>query len=179
MWAPWEKALLWPAATLTFFLFLFEFPAKSAARRITCNYCYNADKMDDCFYSQRKCEHKQICFVDTSKVTFASGTDQERTSYMYKMGCAYSSICKDGVSYGPGPNGYSRIVRQCCCSPRCTEGDGSGKGKYDLCPWAMPNATDVSNDADRLLRTDDWLMAWTAIPTTLSFIWGLFTYIFS
>ena len=165
-------------AVLGLFYFLSELPRPGLA--LQCNYCYNADKMEDCFYSKRTCESKQICFVDTSKVTYSAGTAKERTAYMYKMGCAYSSLCKDGISYGPGPHGYSRIVRQCCCTEKCTKGDGSGKGKYDICPWAMPNATDVSNDATTsTLSSDHWWKAWTAIPAILSFVWGVVSYLTS
>ena len=153
------------------------------ALAIICNYCYNADSIADCLLTSRKCESTQVCFVDTSKVTYDSAGKNPRTVKMFKMGCAYSSLCKDGVSYGPGPYGYSRIVRQCCCTDRCTQGDGSGQGSYEKCPWAVPNATPVPNNGRASQKLDDsldhWWTAWTVIPTTLSFIWGVINFLTS
>ncbi len=62
----------------------------------------------------------------------------------YRMGCAATITCRDGVSYGPGPYGYSTTFRQCCCSDLCIEPDGVGKGRYDHCPNAFDNVTDVA-----------------------------------
>ncbi len=113
---------------------------------LRCNYCFNADLERDCLYSSQECVYGQVCAKDATELTYTIGPDrmQQKTVWQYRMGCAATITCKDGVTFGPGPYGYSRVYRQCCCSDLCTEPDGVGKERYDHCPNAFDNVTDVA-----------------------------------
>ena len=124
--------------------------ADANVRGILCNYCFNADRVEDCTRSARRCQPGDVCFIDESKITYnPSGMQNEksqRTVYMFKMGCTFHGMCKDGISYGPGPLGYSNIKRQCCCSDRCLKTDGVGDGNYEHCSSPVANLT-ITDDA--------------------------------
>ena len=110
---------------------------------LKCNYCFNADLKRDCMYSTQECVYGQVCAIDSTELTYTIGTKREveKTVMQYKMGCAATITCRDGVSYGPGPYGYSKIYRKCCCSDLCIYADGVGKGVYTDCPNAFDNIT--------------------------------------
>ncbi len=114
---------------------------------LECNYCFNADLVQDCYYTSQECIFGEVCALDSTELTYTIGADRRRTKtvWQYKMGCASTITCRDGASYGPGPYGYSKIHRQCCCTDLCTEPDGVGKGRYDHCPNAFDNQTDSSS----------------------------------
>ena len=86
---------------------------------------------------------------DATRLIYTIGTyrDHKKTVWQYKMGCAPTITCRDGVSYGPGPYGYTKIYRQCCCSDLCIEPDGVGKGRYDHCPNAFDNITNRASSS--------------------------------
>ena len=110
---------------------------------LKCNYCFNADEKRDCMYSTQDCVFGQVCAIDTIELTYTIGAkrDTEKTVKQYKMGCAATITCKDDVTYGPGPYGYSKIYRKCCCSDLCIRPDGVGRGMYEHCPNAFDNQT--------------------------------------
>ncbi len=114
------------------------------ADALRCNYCFNADLKSDCMYSAQECNYGQVCVIDSTNLTYVIGAKRaiKKTVWQYKMGCAPTITCRDGVSYGPGPYGYSKIYRKCCCSDLCMEPDGVGKGKFSDCPNAFDNVTD-------------------------------------
>ena len=113
------------------------------AEALKCNYCFNADLKRDCMYSTQDCVFGQVCAIDSTELTYTIGAKRniEKTVMQYKMGCAATITCRDGVSYGPGPYGYSKIHRKCCCSDLCIEADGTGKGIFTDCPNAFDNVT--------------------------------------
>lgn len=135
---------------------------------LLCNQCFNADKPVDCKRTGKLCRPGQICFVDANAIKYEEGSVRERTLFMYKMGCAHASICKDGVSYGPGPYGYSRIVRSCCCTDKCSEPDGSGKGIYDKCHISTYNTT-IDNGSITFFKITPWTTTLYSLITTLMF----------
>ena len=76
----------------------------------------------------------QVCAIDTGDVHY---TDKYKTTQhfeTFEMGCEVAYLCRDGVTYGPGPFGYSRKKRECCCSDKCLIADGTGSGDADHCP---------------------------------------------
>ena len=111
------------------------------ASGLLCNLCYNADKVVDCMRATQQCAPDETCFRDSMVITYDGANDVEHTVWMYKMGCTFTAICRDGVSYGPGPYGYSRIIRFCCCTDRCNEPDSSGKGHYQNCSPGVINSS--------------------------------------
>ncbi len=132
----------WTTIILVLLLDLLK-PSCVLVTGLVCNYCFNADVERDCLYTSQACVNGEVCAKDATRLTYTIGTfrDHEKTVWQYKMGCAPTITCRDGVSYGPGPYGYTKIYRQCCCSDLCIEPDGVGKGRYDHCPNAFDNIT--------------------------------------
>ncbi len=110
---------------------------------LRCNYCFNADLKEDCMYSSQECKQGQVCAIDSTNLTYIIGAkrDTEKTVWQYKMGCTATITCRDGVSYGPGPYGYAKTYRKCCCSDLCIEPDGVGLGNFQDCENALDNVT--------------------------------------
>ncbi len=119
---------------------------KYLAEGLKCNYCFNADIVQDCYYTSQVCKFGEVCALDSTELTYTIGAARSKTKtvWQYKMGCAPTITCRDGASYGPGPYGYSKIHRQCCCSDLCSEPDGVGQGHYQNCPNAFDNQTSSS-----------------------------------
>ncbi len=120
---------------------------KYLAEGLKCNYCFNADLVQDCHYTSVECRLGEVCVLDSAELTYTIGAkrNQNKTVWQYKMGCLTTISCKDGASYGPGPYGYITVDRKCCCSDLCTEPDGVGKERYDHCPNAFDNITNVAS----------------------------------
>ena len=95
----------------------------------------------------------QVCFMDTIVITYRTVDIEERRIVNYEMGCNYGYLCFDGMRYGPGPFGYSTIVRQCCCSNNCVTPDGTGRGKNSQCIHAQFNESTLFNSAERELSS--------------------------
>ena len=88
--------------------------------------------------------------MDTVVVTYRTANAEERKIVTYEMGCNYGYLCFDGVRYGPGPFGYSTIVRQCCCNDYCIRADGTGRRKNSQCIHAQYNETTLFNSASKM-----------------------------
>ena len=113
--------------------------------QLVCNYCYQADIKEDCHLNVINCQPEHVCSVETSLVTYEGKGHKEQKYRMYKMGCEHYSLCRDRVSSGVGPYGYSVVTKICCCSQRCEDPDGVGKGVLDHCPMLWSNFTEVSD----------------------------------
>lgn len=59
-------------------------------------------------------------------MTYSDLQNVRHQANAYRMGCTDAYLCRDRVTYGPGPFGYTRNNRQCCCTSHCTEADGVG-----------------------------------------------------
>ena len=113
-------------------------------QEIECNYCFNADRRKDYYLATVRCNIGEVCFVDSGVITYADKTKKVHQLPSFEMGCYYGYLCADGVRYGPGPFGYTRIERQCCCSDRCVQADGVGKGVIHNCVHAQFNESTIS-----------------------------------
>ena len=135
-----------------FLLVLLQDLVDASTWGILCNYCYQAERMEECMHPTRRCRPGNICFIDEGTFTYqpwggnVKDKSQTRTVYMFSMGCIFYGMCEDGISYGPRSNGYSHIRRQCCCSDRCLESDGVRDGNYDQCSSPVVNLT-ITDDA--------------------------------
>ena len=107
---------------------------------LVCNYCYQADAREDCHINTIDCKPDYVCTVETSLVSY-KGRHVSKVMPMYKMGCEHHSLCRDRVSSGVGPYGYSVVTKICCCNHRCEEPDGVGKRILDNCPQLWENYT--------------------------------------
>ena len=136
---------------------------------LVCNYCYQADRKEDCHLNVRHCQPYHVCSIQSSIVTYEGENHKEKQFIMYRMGCEHYSLCRDRNAKGPGPYGYSVISKFCCCQHRCEEADGVGKGVADHCPMLWKNYTAISNTVsvhDERART-----LWLSLFWWWLFIW--------
>ena len=113
---------------------------------LVCNYCYQTNLREDCHINVIHCQPGHVCSVETSMVTY-KGKGYKKKYRMYRMGCDHYSLCRDRISSGVGPYGYSVVSKICCCQHRCEEPDGVGKGVVDYCPMLWKNYTEVTDDS--------------------------------
>ena len=85
-------------------------------------------------------------------MTYKDMKKQRREVQSYEMGCDYGYLCHDGVRYGPGPFGYTRIYRKCCCSDKCREADGVGSGLISQCVHAQYNESMLFDNGSDSVR---------------------------
>ena len=131
--------------------------------QLVCNYCYQADLKEDCHLNVIHCQAEHVCSVETSVIYYGRQREDETKKYMmYKMGCEHYSLCRDRVSSGVGPYGYSVDTNICCCSHRCEEPDGVGKGNIDHCPMLWDNYTQVISGVGIHSETN-WIFLWIAL----------------
>merc|ERR1712018_1012769 len=138
---------------------------------LQCNRCHNANMVVDCQRAVETCQPGQACYRDSTQTTYETSDRKSVTVWMYKMGCTFTPICRDGISYGPGPYGYSRIIRFCCCTDRCNAPDGTGIGVYTNCSSAVVNGT--ISDATSLLYSRHSVYCPICVVTFLSVLISL------
>ncbi|KAI0218004.1 hypothetical protein LSAT2_030286 [Lamellibrachia satsuma] len=106
-----------------------------SATTVVCNYCFDADVIDDCHLNVRHCPPEHVCFIDVKHIEYKSPTDgRVKAMTRYKMGCLFASLCTDTVRTEPGLYGLATVFRSCCCTDRCDVPDGVGRGNWSACP---------------------------------------------
>ena len=113
-------------------------PCAFGVKTVVCNYCFDADVIDDCHLNVRYCRPEHVCFVDVKHIEYKSPTDgRSKAITRYQMGCLFGILCKDTVSTEPGLYGLATVFRSCCCTDRCRAPDGVGRGNWSACPGLL------------------------------------------
>ena len=77
------------------------------------------------------------------------------------MGCEVAYLCRDGITYGPGPFGYSTKKRECCCHDNCLKADGTGNENIENIDKECPHV-DEAFKAGGSRTSSQWLFVMCA-----------------
>ena len=138
------------------------------AATVVCNYCFDADVIDDCHLSVRHCSAGHICFVDVKHIEYTSPTDgRSKKMTRYQMGCLFASLCRDAVNTEPGLYGLATVFRSCCCTDRCGTPDGVGRGNWSVCPELLTRTVPILTSTAEAWRATISVLTANAIVGTL------------